>query len=91
MKRSAKKWWWSALSGATRQGQDRGWLTDHARGECVSRAGTRRAHVVIGARTVLHLIPSGILREKVLCYIGNGVVRSPQALVEEIETLEPPV
>jgi adenylosuccinate synthase len=37
---------------------------------------------------VLHLIPSGILREKVACYIGNGVVLSPQALIEEIETLE---
>src|SRR5262249_58961822 len=38
--------------------------------------------------TVLHLIPSGILRDKVACYIGNGVVLSPQALVEEIATLE---
>jgi adenylosuccinate synthase len=37
---------------------------------------------------VLHLIPSGILRSNVACYIGNGVVLSPQALVEEIATLE---
>jgi adenylosuccinate synthase len=44
--------------------------------------------VIRGKKTVLHLIPSGILREKVACYIGNGVVISPQALIEEIETLE---
>jgi adenylosuccinate synthase len=37
---------------------------------------------------VLHLIPSGILREKVACYIGNGVVLSPPALLEELATLE---
>ena len=44
--------------------------------------------VIGGRKTVLHLIPSGILREKVACYIGNGVVLSPQALLEEIATLE---
>jgi len=44
--------------------------------------------VIGGKKTVLHLIPSGVLREKVACYIGNGVVLSPQALVEEIATLE---
>jgi len=44
--------------------------------------------VIGGRKTVLHLIPSGILREKVACYIGNGVVLSPQALIEEIEALE---
>jgi adenylosuccinate synthase len=37
---------------------------------------------------VLHLIPSGILRGNVDCYIGNGVVVSPQALVEEMNELE---
>jgi adenylosuccinate synthase len=37
---------------------------------------------------VLHLIPSGILRPNVECYIGNGVVLSPQALVQEMEELE---
>src|SRR6187431_2528072 len=44
--------------------------------------------VIDGKKTVLHLIPSGILRDKVACYIGNGVVISPQALFEEIDTLE---
>jgi adenylosuccinate synthase len=44
---------------------------------------------VIGGRTtILHLIPSGILRAGVACYIGNGVVLSPQALIEEIDMLE---
>ncbi len=37
---------------------------------------------------MLHLIPSGILRDGVRCYIGNGVVVSPHALLDEIDTLE---
>jgi adenylosuccinate synthase len=36
----------------------------------------------------LHLIPSGILRDNVACYIGNGVVVSPQALLDEVDMLE---
>jgi adenylosuccinate synthase len=45
--------------------------------------------LVIGdEKTVLHLIPSGILREGVLCLIGNGVVLSPAALKKEIGELE---
>ncbi len=44
--------------------------------------------VVGGKKTVLHLIPSGILREGVTCLIGNGVVLAPDALLKEIETLE---
>jgi adenylosuccinate synthase len=43
--------------------------------------------VVNGKKTVLHLIPSGILRDNVTCYIGNGVVLSPEALLEEIDML----
>ena len=43
--------------------------------------------VINGEKTVLHLIPSGILREGVTCLIGNGVVVSPEALLEEIDTL----
>ena len=39
-------------------------------------------------KTVLHLIPSGILRGAVQCYIGNGVVLSPHALVQEMDELE---
>ncbi|MBA3581720.1 MAG: adenylosuccinate synthase [Gammaproteobacteria bacterium] len=44
--------------------------------------------VINGEKTVLHLIPSGILRENVECLIGNGVVVSPSALMEEIAMLE---
>ena len=44
--------------------------------------------VIDGEKTVLHLIPSGILRERVRCLIGNGVVLSPHALLEEVAMLE---
>jgi adenylosuccinate synthase len=44
--------------------------------------------VIDGRKTVLHLIPSGILRDSVLCLIGNGVVLSPTALLEELEMLD---
>ncbi|MGA8276805.1 MAG: adenylosuccinate synthase [Rhodanobacteraceae bacterium] len=44
--------------------------------------------VIKGKKTVLHLIPSGILREGALCLIGNGVVLSPAALSKEISELE---
>ena len=66
------------------------WLTDHAQGVVRFQGGHNAGHtlVIAGRKTVLHLIPSGILREKVACYIGNGVVLSPQALIEEVEMLE---
>ena len=44
--------------------------------------------VVENEKLVLHLIPSGILHEQVQCYLGNGVVISPQALLAEIKRLE---
>ncbi|NJN51873.1 MAG: adenylosuccinate synthase [Gammaproteobacteria bacterium] len=44
--------------------------------------------VIDGVKTVLHLIPSGILRHNVQCLIGNGVVLAPHALVNEIRALE---
>ena len=44
--------------------------------------------VIDGKRTVLHLIPSGILRDNVQCLIGNGVVLAPDALLTEIRGLE---
>lgn len=43
---------------------------------------------VKGEKTVLSLLPAGILRDKVSCYIGNGVVLNPEALIEEVKTLE---
>src|SRR5690349_17274938 len=66
------------------------WLTDHAQGVVRFQGGHNAGHTLVigGRKTVLHLIPSGILREKVACYIGNGVVLSPQALLEEMDTLE---
>jgi adenylosuccinate synthase len=44
--------------------------------------------VINGEKTVLHLLPSGILRDSVTCVIGNGVVLSLDALVKEITALE---
>jgi adenylosuccinate synthase len=44
--------------------------------------------VIDGKKTVLHLIPSGVLRDDVTCLIGNGVVLSPEALFREIGELE---
>src|SRR6185436_1378937 len=66
------------------------WLTDRARGVVRFQGGHNAGHTLVidGRKTVLHLIPSGILRGDVACYIGNGVVLSPQALIEEIATLE---
>lgn len=54
------------------------------------QGGANAGHTVeIGEdKFILHLIPSGILREGVQCVIGNGVVIDPKALLEEIETLE---
>jgi len=45
--------------------------------------------VIGGKKTVLHLIPSGILRGDVDCFIGNGVVLSPQALLSEWTSWRP--
>lgn len=66
------------------------WLTDHAQGVVRFQGGHNAGHtLVIGdKKTVLHLIPSGVLRENVECFIGNGVVVSPQALLEEVDMLE---
>ena len=66
------------------------WLTDRAQGVVRFQGGHNAGHtlVIAGKKTVLHLIPSGILRKGVECYIGNGVVLSPQALVQEMDELE---
>lgn len=66
------------------------WLTDRAQGVVRFQGGHNAGHTLVigGRKTVLHLIPSGILRSAVECYIGNGVVLSPPDLIEEIETLE---
>jgi adenylosuccinate synthase len=66
------------------------WLTDRAQGVVRFQGGHNAGHTLVigGKKTVLHLIPSGILRERVDCFIGNGVVVSPQALVAEMDELE---
>jgi adenylosuccinate synthase len=66
------------------------WLTDHAQGVVRFQGGHNAGHTLVigGKKTVLHLIPSGILRPTVDCFIGNGVVVSPQALVEEMDELQ---
>ena len=66
------------------------WLTDHAQGVVRFQGGHNAGHTLVigGKKTVLHLIPSGILREDVACFIGNGVVLSPQALLKEVDELE---
>ena len=66
------------------------WLTDHAQGVVRFQGGHNAGHTLVigGKKTVLHLIPSGILRNNVACYIGNGVVISPRALLEEVDMLE---
>ena len=65
-------------------------LTDQAAAVIRYQGGHNAGHtlVVSGKKTVLHLIPSGILRENVMCMIGNGVVLSPAALIEEMAILE---
>jgi len=65
-------------------------LTDHVSAVVRFQGGHNAGHtLVIGnEKTVLHLIPSGILRDNVQCFIGNGVVLSPAALIKEMTELE---
>jgi len=66
------------------------WLTDHAQGVVRFQGGHNAGHTLVikGVKTALQLIPSGIMREGVACYIGNGVVVDPTHLLSEIERLE---
>ena len=65
-------------------------LTEQAAAVVRFQGGHNAGHTLVidGKKTVLHLIPSGILRENVLCLIGNGVVLSPEALLKEMKQLE---
>ncbi|WP_426415824.1 adenylosuccinate synthase [Aestuariirhabdus sp. LZHN29] len=65
-------------------------LTDQAAAVVRFQGGHNAGHTLVidGEKTVLHLIPSGILRDGVTCYIGNGVVLSPEALLKEMAELE---
>jgi adenylosuccinate synthase len=66
------------------------WLTETAQGVVRFQGGHNAGHTLVinGVKTALHLIPSGIMRAGVKCYIGNGVVLSAAKLFEEIEGLE---
>lgn len=65
-------------------------LTDQASAVVRYQGGHNAGHTLVinGEKTVLHLIPSGILRDNVTCYIGNGVVLAPDALLNEMTKLE---
>ena len=65
-------------------------LTDRANAVVRFQGGHNAGHTLVidGEKTVLHLIPSGILRDRVQCLIGNGVVLSPEALLKEMAELE---
>ncbi|MFW5447518.1 MAG: adenylosuccinate synthase [Methylophagaceae bacterium] len=65
-------------------------LTDNVSAVVRFQGGHNAGHTLVidGKKTVLHLIPSGILREHVQCLIGNGVVLSPEALLKEMAELE---
>jgi adenylosuccinate synthase len=66
------------------------WLTDHAQAVVRFQGGHNAGHTLVinGVKTALQLIPSGIMRDGVACYIGNGVVVDPTHLLAEIERLE---
>ena len=65
-------------------------LTDRAAAVVRFQGGHNAGHTLVidGKQTILHLIPSGVLREDVQCIIGNGVVLSPGALLDELRMLE---
>ena len=65
-------------------------LTESAEAVVRFQGGHNAGHTLVieGKKTVLHLIPSGVLREGVDCIIGNGVVLAPDALLEELKMLE---
>jgi adenylosuccinate synthase len=66
------------------------WLTDHAKGVVRFQGGHNAGHTLVikGQKTALQLIPSGIMREGVACYIGNGVVVSVPDIMREIDKLQ---
>ena len=66
------------------------WLTDHAHGVVRFQGGHNAGHTLVikGQKTALQLVPSGVMRDGVPCYIGNGVVVDPSHLLQEIQRLE---
>ena len=66
------------------------WLTDHAQGVVRFQGGHNAGHTLVigGQKTALQLIPSGIMRAGVACYVGNGVVLSVPDVLREIDKLQ---
>ena len=66
------------------------WLTEQAHGVVRFQGGHNAGHTLVirGQKTALQLVPSGVMREGVPCYIGNGVVVDPTHLLQEITRLE---
>ncbi len=66
------------------------WLTESAQGVVRFQGGHNAGHTLVinGVKTALNLIPSGIMRPGVKCYIGNGVVLDATHLIKEIAGLE---
>jgi adenylosuccinate synthase len=67
------------------------WLTDNVAAVVRFQGGHNAGHTLVidGKKTIVRLIPSGIMHPRVTCFIGNGVVVSPRALLDEISELEP--
>jgi adenylosuccinate synthase len=67
------------------------WLTKKAEAVVRFQGGHNAGHTLLidGQKTVLHLVPAGIMHTNVHCYIGNGVVVSPFALEKELSAFEP--
>jgi len=66
------------------------WLTDHCEAVVRFQGGHNAGHTLVigGKKTIVRLIPSGIMHPRVKCFIGNGVVVSPRAISDEIAELE---
>ncbi|MFN3630277.1 MAG: adenylosuccinate synthetase, partial [Casimicrobiaceae bacterium] len=66
------------------------WLAEQVHGVVRFQGGHNAGHTLVinGKKTVLRLIPSGILHPHTTCYLGNGVVVSPADLLKEISELE---
>ena len=65
------------------------WLTEKADGVVRFNGGHNAGHTLVinGRKTIVRLIPSGIMHPTSICYLGNGVVLSPQAFFSEIDEL----
>ena len=65
------------------------WLTEKVAGVVRFNGGHNAGHTLVinGKKTILRLIPSGIMHATSVCYLGNGVVLSPEAFFREVDEL----